>query len=370
MGGILARWDLARPDLSGRPTRTMPLTMDDRFSTAYTTGFIFVQIVLLTVVANHRLPTLQRRIARVSAAKHSNQASQHAAVLAVVQIACCIALAAQYIAFQVAGPGVPYTDEVGDSSETTAFYRACWVVGALRWVLCVVLVFFHYRARCHAGASLRCWWILDFLVASVQLHSALKMTIAWDRGSDTDATTSMINGAHGVSLASVIQNIGFTPHAVLFACAVFQGNTPIDPEDQLTSTAPKAGLLGLLGQGAPPSSPGRASSSAGRSKEASASFFSCLTFSWVRRDQHPLLPPPLFGPSHPLPALPPSNDLSTDLLLHAPFHPIPRAGPVLSLPIFPHPRSHPDLGPHPHPHSHPLHQLAPQGWRTASPRAH
>lgn len=251
-----------------------PYLLDDRFSTVYTTGSILLQFVLIAVVANRLFPTLRRRIAYNAMSKLAPRDPDNTMAIGALQVFCCLAIAAQYVVLLVVGPGVPYND-LFDSAST--FYRSCWGVATAVWLLCAVLVVYHVRARCLSGSSLRCWWLLNFTIASLELHAAIKMAVSpnYEQGSaQFEPQTPLVGQSSGVSIAAVAQFAAFLPHVVLFLFAVYQPSTPgMNSWNARVTSTQGAHLLAQEEASTVPSA-------AGRSKEGTASFYDFITFSW------------------------------------------------------------------------------------------
>jgi len=242
---------------SSPPTTGVPLIDGDRVSDFWLNTLILVQLLLLGVAWYLRLPALKNgRRPDIKPNEALLTPPRPAPILRIVHAVCCIALAVQYALALVYDSSASHQTFHGGpaSGASAAYFKACWAIAIGMWLACTVLVLAEARASLHASVSLRLWWVLNGVLATARFASDL-VKVTDDDGAPAQ-TPTLISAAF------------FFPSLLLFLLALLEADTPSDRSylslDQplLDEEAERARTLKM-------------------NREATASFASRLTFSWL-----------------------------------------------------------------------------------------
>ena len=240
-----------------------PITPDARLRDGYVHGCWIGQLVLLLLVARHRLSSL-RRPARMGASKDGPV--QTPLLFRLPHIACCLVHVVINIFIIATGAG---DDELDNAPQ--AFYTIATVCAVAMWATCAALVLAEQRSRRHSGRLLRVWWLLNFAIAVVEISSNIVRIV------------EAANVHHDASTYTVLRTAAFVPSAWLAMIALFARDTPIG-EQYSSATLPgrHEPLLSVQHTSQTRPTPGGGSAQAPPpSAEEHTSFASKLTFSYM-----------------------------------------------------------------------------------------
>jgi hypothetical protein len=250
-----------------------PFFEGDRVSDLYLHVWLMLMLVLFVFVLGARVPMLRgpRKLAGGGWILHT------------VYVLGSLLIAAGYVAELVLDPNAKLQDipEGGSPSGVRGLYLGCLVCGALAWSCAAGVSFAEARSGRRSGRSLRLWLMLAMLHAFLRLASDV----------DRLVTSTVSIGDHTVivRLATCVLSI------VLGLCALCEPDSPSEDaymhnatfrSFSAMTTAPTASLNARLLPSEGPASGSPQAAVPGelkgpRNTEATASYWSRWTFSWL-----------------------------------------------------------------------------------------
>ena len=251
------------------PWKPPLLLDDDRVSCFYLNVLLPAQLALFLFASGARLSSLftQRRRRGASLLLNDGPSpkapptSAHPA-LRLAQALCCALLVTEYAVLLAADGDARGAEGLLSPAATHALYVACWACGAAMWLLCLALVLLEHRRARNAGRAVRLWWVLNLGIALLRVESTGARVVALIQ-----------DGSEALAPTDVVRLAAFGPELILGLSAIFESDTP------------SSRAYGGAGSGATGSrrllEPEGIDKPLRPNAEATASFFSRLTFSWL-----------------------------------------------------------------------------------------